>query len=292
MTTKSFKSITVETLVSAPVGKTWKFWTVPEHIVQWCFASDDWHAPDAANDVRTGGKFSTTMAAKDGSVSFAFEGVYTKVVEFECIEYVLSDGRKVKITFQGEGKQTKVIETFDAEEMNSLELQQSGWQAILDNFKKHVEKPSAFSPQHFEVSINAPASKVYRLMLEEKTYKAWTAEFNPTSSYKGSWDKGSKILFVGTDADGKTGGMVSRIQEHVPNQFVSIEHLGMIQDGKEITSGPEVDAWSGATENYTYQEKNGKTLLLIDLDSNEELKAYFSETYPKALNKLKEICEA
>ena len=131
--------ITVETTIQAPVEKVWKYWTQPEHIINWSFASDDWHTPAAENDLREGGKFSSTMAAKDGSMSFDFGGVYTKVDEHKVIEYTLDDGRTVAITFSAEGGVTKIVETFEAETENAVEFQQAGWQAILNNFKKYTE---------------------------------------------------------------------------------------------------------------------------------------------------------
>lgn len=133
------QSITVQALVNAPVQKVWNAWNAPEHITKWCYASDDWHAPKAANDIRTGGKFSTTMAAKDGSVSFDFGGVYSNVKPDSLIEYAMEDGRKVKIVFEAEGSQTRITETFDAEGQHPIEMQRAGWQAILDNFKKYTE---------------------------------------------------------------------------------------------------------------------------------------------------------
>lgn len=131
--------ITVETTVKAPVEKVWKYWSEPAHIMNWCSASDDWHAPAATNDLRAGGKFSTTMAAKDGSFSFDFAGIYDQVTDHQYISYSMGDGRTVKITFKGEGNTTKIVETFDPEEVNTRELQQGGWQAILDNFRKYTE---------------------------------------------------------------------------------------------------------------------------------------------------------
>jgi uncharacterized protein YndB with AHSA1/START domain len=139
METAEKTTITVATNVKAPVEKVWKHWTAPESITKWCQASDDWHAPYAENDVRVGGKFKTTMAAKDESFKFDFGGVYTEVKQFKTIDYAMEDGRKVHITFTSEGDQTKVEETFDPESQNSLEMQRGGWQAILDNFKKFVE---------------------------------------------------------------------------------------------------------------------------------------------------------
>lgn len=131
--------ITVQATVNAPVKKVWDSWSEPKHITKWCQASPDWHAPRAENDLRTGGKFVTTMAAKDGSVSFDFGGVYSNVKQHSLIEYAMEDGRKVKIVFEAIGDKTKVTETFDPESENSIELQRDGWQAILDNFKTYTE---------------------------------------------------------------------------------------------------------------------------------------------------------
>ena len=134
------KKITVETTVQAPVEKVWKYWTEPTHITKWNSASDDWHTPYAENDLRVGGKFLSRMEAKDGSFGFDFGGIYDDVILHEVIAYTLGDGRKVKITFKGKENETEVIVTFDAETENPIELQQQGWQAILDNFKKYVEQ--------------------------------------------------------------------------------------------------------------------------------------------------------
>ena len=140
METSEKTAITVEATVNAPVEKVWKYWNEPQHITKWCAASDDWHAPYAENDLRKDGKFKTTMAARDGSFSFDFEGIYTNVEPNKSIEYVMDDGRKVSITFSPEGNSTKVVETFDPETTHSTEMQRSGWQSILDNFKTYTEK--------------------------------------------------------------------------------------------------------------------------------------------------------
>lgn len=131
--------IRVECVVQAPLEKVWECWTKPEHITKWAFASDDWEAPYAENDVRIGGVFKTTMAAKDKSASFDFAGVYTNVKELAFIEYTMEDGRRVSVEFTQTPEGVHVVETFDPEHENSEELQRSGWQAILDNFKKYTE---------------------------------------------------------------------------------------------------------------------------------------------------------
>lgn len=129
----------VETTINAPVDKVWEYWTKPEHITRWNNASDDWHTPRAENDLRTGGSFTSRMEAKDGSMGFDFGGVYDEVISNEYIAYTLGDGRKVKINFSVQGKQTKVTESFEAESTNPAEMQQGGWQAILNNFKQYTE---------------------------------------------------------------------------------------------------------------------------------------------------------
>lgn len=146
----------------------------------------------------------------------------------------------------------------------------------------------------FKTDINASASKVYDLMLgisNKSTNEEWTALFNPTSSYEGNWDKGSKILFVGIDGQGEKGGIVSRIVENIPKQFVSIQHYGLFQADQEITEGPEVEKWANGFENYTFEENNDITTVIVDLDTTEDFVSYMNEKYPKALDKLKEICE-
>jgi len=155
----------------------------------------------------------------------------------------------------------------------------------------------------FKVSINAPVTRVYDSMLginSKSTYERWTSLFNPTSTYEGSWGKGNKILFFGIDEKGEKGGMVSRIAENIPNRFVSIQHYGLVKADKEITEGPEVEKWANGFENYTFEENNarpdepagrGTTTVTVDLDTTEDILDYMNETYPKALDKLKELCE-
>ncbi|HEY0054016.1 MAG TPA: SRPBCC family protein [Pedobacter sp.] len=138
-TTNAKTKITVQTTVNSPVSKVWESFNAPEHIMKWNQASKDWHCPASENDLRTGGRFKHTMAAKDGSFSFDFEGEYINVIENKLIKYVLGDGRTVQVKFEGSGNQTHVIEVFDAETSNTMELQQTGWQAILDNFKGYTE---------------------------------------------------------------------------------------------------------------------------------------------------------
>lgn len=133
------EKITISTTIQAPIETVWACWTQPEHITGWAFASDDWECPSAKQDVREGGEFTTTMAAKDGSVSFDIVGTYSVVEPHKRLVYTMEDDRVVDTAFSEEGGTVKVVQTFDAESENPAEMQRQGWQAILDNFKKYTE---------------------------------------------------------------------------------------------------------------------------------------------------------
>jgi len=146
--------------------------------------------------------------------------------------------------------------------------------------------------QHYSIHINAPKEKVWNTMLDHGTYREWTSAFNEGGRYEGSWDQGSKILFLGPDPEtGKEGGMVSRIKENRLYEFVSIEHLGIMKDGVEDTTSEEAKKFAPAYENYTFTEKDPGTEVSVDIDVAEEYGDFFKETWPKALAKLKEISE-
>jgi len=131
--------ILVQATISEGIDKVWDYYTNPEHITNWNFASDDWHCPHASNEMSVGGKYSARMEAKDGSFGFDFEAVYDEVEPNKQFSYTMTDGRKVKVTFYELNHMTTVKINFDAETENSIEMQKTGWQAILDNFKEYVE---------------------------------------------------------------------------------------------------------------------------------------------------------
>jgi len=146
----------------------------------------------------------------------------------------------------------------------------------------------------FKKEISAPAEKVFDVMLglnDKASYEEWTAVFNPTSTFLGSWEKGSKMHFLGVDENGKKGGLVSIIEEHQPAKFISIQHCGLLDGDTELMSGEEVGKWAGGHENYSFEENHGTTTLTVDLDTTDDFVDYFNNTYPAALDKLKEISE-
>ena len=131
--------VKIGTSINAKIEKVWECWTQPEHITQWNFASEDWYCPQAKNDVRVGGKYVARMEAKDGSFGFDFEAVYDEVTEHKKVTYTMGDGRVATTIFESLNGSTRLSTTFDAETENDVEMQRSGWQAILDNFKKYTE---------------------------------------------------------------------------------------------------------------------------------------------------------
>jgi L-rhamnose mutarotase len=150
----------------------------------------------------------------------------------------------------------------------------------------------------YSIVINAPKEIVWNTMLNDDTYRKWTDAFMPGSHYVGDWNKGSKILFLAPNEKGKMSGMVSRIKENRKYKFLSIEHLGVVEDGREDTTSEAVKSWAGGEENYTFREitseregQIGTTEVLVELDSVEEFKDMFESIWPKALQKLKELAE-
>ena len=145
---------------------------------------------------------------------------------------------------------------------------------------------------HFSMLINAPKDKVWHAMLDDQPYREWTQAFNEGSYYKGSWEKGSKILFLGPDPNtGEEGGMVSRIAENKPYEFISIEHLGIVQNGVEDTTSEAARKWAPAFENYTFNDKDGATEVLVHIEVEDDHSQMFNDMWPKGLRKLKELAE-
>ena len=282
--------VTVSVTVRAPLQQVWDLFTEPLHIIHWNHASDDWQTSYAESDLRPGGAFLSRMEARDGSEGFDFTGRYSEIIPGKSIASTLDDGRNVHVSFLEKGLYTMVTESFETEDQNSAELQRNGWQAILDNFKKYVEGYGIKEMHHFEITINNSPDNIFRIMLGEETYSKWTTPFNPDSRFTGSWEKGERILFHGTDSDGKSGGMLCRIRENIPGKFLSIESLREVIDGKEVAGGEKASPWHGALENYTLKPLGSSTLLCVDTDVPAEFSDYIREAWPKALEKLKEMC--
>lgn len=146
--------------------------------------------------------------------------------------------------------------------------------------------------QRYVVTINAPKAKVWKTMLGEATFREWASAFHPGSYFEGSWEQGSEIRFLGPDPEtGKLAGMVARVHENRPTEFVSVEHFGFIDDGKVDTTSDLVKQWAPAYENYTFRGKDGGTEVIVDVDVHEHYLQFFDDAWPKALQNLKALAE-
>lgn len=262
-----------------------------------------------------------TEDGTDGTVGFRYSWeseklgkgaqVITNIVENERMESDLffydfnDDANKSHITVE-EKSPIETLVTWGIEGkspypwnlMNLFMNMDKDFEKGLEKLKTILEKQSTPSnikkKLTFKTEINATAQKVYRTMLgldDKKNYEQWTSIFHPGSTFDGDWVKGSKIFFIGSDENGKKGGMVSHVVENKPNKFVSLRSIGILDGDKEINSGKEVDEWTGGSENYTFDENNGVTELTVNIDVAENYAEMFNQNYPAALQKLKEICE-
>jgi len=146
---------------------------------------------------------------------------------------------------------------------------------------------------HFEIVINAPKEKVWHTMLDDMTYREWTKAFSPGGYFEGDWSKGSKMIFLGPDPEtAEVAGMVSRIADNKPYEFLSIEHQGIVKNGIEDTTSDEAKKWALAFENYTFTEKEGNTIVQVDMEMAESEVDIFKGMWPPALQRLKELSEA
>lgn len=291
MDTNSKTQITITATIKAPINQVWAMYNDPYHITKWNSASEDWHCPQAESDFREGGKFSSRMEAKDGSMGFDFWGIYQKIQVNKLLSYEIGDGRKASVFFEEIENESRVTIQFEAEGTNSLEMQQAGWQAILDNFKNYVEflQTEFF---HMEIEILASPAQVFDKMFSHDSYREWTSIFSPGSYFEGTLNKGERIYFLTTNEKGQREGMIGTIADLVPDYHCSFKFIGLVNDGKEIEEGEEIDNLKGSFENYTLVDHTNKTILKIDMGPGGDYKDYFEKTWPKALHKLKTICES
>lgn len=277
--------IAIETMIKAPIEKVWNAYNDPIAITKWNQASPDWHCPYADNDLRKGGKLKSRMEAKDGSFGFDFEAVYDEVREYKKIAYTMGDGRQAITSFEKLDNATKIITVFDAETDNPLELQQTGWQAILNSFKLYIESRKDL---HFSIAINAGKQKVWETMLQPATYKIWTDAAWPGSKYDGEWKQGARLKFTG----GGGGGTMALIEVCNPCDYLFARHIAIINsDGSLDTDSEMAKEWTGVKEAYQFTETDGVTTLEVFIETFEKWTNMFDEGWPIALEKLKELCE-
>lgn len=291
MAQAAFQQIVITTTLKAPLKTVWNCYTHPIHIIHWNNASEDWHTTFAEADMRQGGKFLSRMEAKDGSAGFDFTGTYTQVKPHSILAYELADSRKVEVLFEETTKDIAVTVTFDAENENPIDMQKAGWYTILSNFKAYTENPATRNMLHFDVKIECAIEMVFAKMFEKKTYNAWAGVFEQGSTFKGDWQRGSQMHFVYADEDEEEQGLIAKVRENIPNRFISLEYIGLVQNSQEVFEGEDVEDWEGALENYSFRAKENATIVSVDLDSTEDFVPFLKSTWPKALAKLKELCE-
>ncbi|MBC8059823.1 MAG: SRPBCC family protein [Clostridiaceae bacterium] len=289
MKTSSNSKITVETTVKIPIEKAWEYWTEPEHITKWNNASDDWHTPFSENDLKVGGKFLSRMEAKDGSFGFDFSGIYDNVKLNEVISYTLGDGRKVLVNFKVNEGETNIIEIFEAETTNSNEIQQSGWQAILDNFKKYAEKISntryKMKELLFSIIIKAPKEKVWNTLWGDNTFRNWASIIDEGTYMVGEIREGNKVQFISSVSG---YGVTSKIVKHIPFEFVLFRHM---TDTMESGTQERENEWTAGKESYFLAETDGVTTLTVKIDVPREPEETFNTRFPRALERVKNLAE-
>ncbi len=285
----SESKITVSVRIPVDLPTVWRLWNDVHAIRQWYHASEDWHTPRATHDLEQGKSFSYRMEAKDGTEGFDMQGKFISVIPQKFISYVMEDGRLVEISFKEQDNETVIEERLDPENINSEDLQRTGWQRILNNFSTYVLKQQELVPFQFQKFISAEPMAVYDVMIHPTKYTQWTAPFCPGSYFEGSWEKGAHIKFVGPEKDGQAGGMLGHILENTPGKFISIKYDGSFEGDKEKPFISET--WKDATENYIFERTDGGTNLKVDLQAPLEYADFFNTSWPQALQRLKVLIE-
>ena len=308
---KENNTVTIEREFAAPLSRVWDAFTKQEILDQW-WAPKPFESRTKIMNFEVGGRRFYAMVTPDGQEMWAIHK-YTSITPKTNFKYLNAFADKEEnptlpgsdwdFNFTEQNGKTKVKITIYNESRERMEKMiemgfKEGITATLNELEVLLTSPSQnkevnMNKLHFSITINATKAKVWNTMLVYATYRVWTEAFNPGSHYVGDWSKGSKILFLGPDpATGKIGGMVSRIEENRLHEYISIEHLGMVNDGIEDTTSEMVKAFAGAHENYSFKENDKKTEVLVDIDSSGgEFEEMFKDMWPKALQKLKELAE-
>lgn len=282
-------SITISTTINAPIANVFNSYLNPQDNLRWNTAGYGWTNDYAKIDAIAGGEFHIGYKSPDEKNDFDFNGKYIEIVKDKLIKSELGDGRKVEVNFEAEDEKTHVTIIFDAEEENSLDLQKQGWSAILENFKKFVERKS--NPKNASITknivIQATKEKVWKMLLEDKPYRQWTSSFTEGSYYEGEMKYDGKIMFLSPSGT----GISSKIVVFIPNFQISFEHLGGVKDGIEDFKSSEFEGWKYARETYTLNGVDGKVNLQIYVEVTKNEEQMMSDLWDKALAELKKMCE-
>lgn len=291
--------ITINKTINASVNHVWQAYLDPEDNKRWNTAGFGWTVGETHFDPRVGGKFEAEYKSPDGKNDFMLEGTFVEIIENQKIIYEMPQNemdkakRVVEINFESVGNdstsQTNFTVTFDAEDMNTLDRQKQGWNAILENFKKFVERKSNPKNQALQKSIKIKSSphKVWKVLTNKEKYKLWTAPFTDGSYYEGEMQYLNKIYFLSPD----NIGLVSEVKVCIPDFQLSFEHLGTVKDGVEDLDSVEFGSWKGARETYTLSFNDGITTLDIYQDMSAKENQFFDSKWDTALEIIKQIAQ-
>jgi uncharacterized protein YndB with AHSA1/START domain len=283
-------TISISQNIKASPSQVFESYLNPKDNQRWQNAGGGWSTGFVNIDAQNGGRFEAEFKAADGVNDFVFGGTFDQIIPNQKINYTMDDGRKSEVLFEEiSPNQTKVSINFEAENQNSAELQQQGWNQILVNFKTFVERK--VNPKNAilvkNIEIKTSKEKVWETLLDQQSYQKWTAIFCEGSYYEGEMKLNNKIWFL---SPGKSG-LSSLVKVLIPGFQVSFEHLGAVKNGVEDFESPEFLGWKGARETYTLTEKNGITNLEIYQDLTKTELEMFDKMWDKSLQKIKELSE-
>lgn len=281
--------ITITTTIQAPIHTVFESYLSPADNLRWNTAGEGWTVSHTTINPVIGGTYSIGFKSPDGANDFDFGGVYTNIIPDQLITSILDDGRHVKVLFEEKDNEAIVTIEFDAEQENSLELQEQGWGKILTHFKQFIERKS--KPTHRSIlktiDIHASVEKVWDVLLQDQSYRQWTKVFDEDSYYEGEMKYQGKIKFLSSH----NGGLASNVHVYIPYYQISFEHLGVIIDGVEDFDNPQFADWKGARETYTLTPQGSSTHLEIYVELTQEEYEYMSNLWDQALIKIKDLAE-
>lgn len=265
-------TLQVSTDVAADPASVWTRFTVPGHIMQWNFASEEWHCPAAENDLRPGGVYRTRMEARDGSQGFDFEGVYDEVVPESRLAYTLTNGRQVKTEFSDQNGRTRVTTTFEPEDSFPIEVQQAGWQAIIDNFRRYVESEPERMVRE-QVTIDTPADTVWSIITHPRYARELGQQFDKNAYVRSDWQLGSAVEFVYEPERIAATGTISELK---PLELIRIDF--------------DFDGFA-YYESFHFSSTEGQTILTAEAGPYTHARDEHATVWSNWLQKVRELSE-
>lgn len=282
--------IIITTIINVPVARVYQAHIDSADLVRWQSAGGGWFTSYAQTNPVIGGEFHIGYASPNAAEDFDFAGTYTELVPEQRISYRLADGRTVSVVFQAQGEsQTSVTTTFDPETMNTRELQQQGWAAVMDNLVDYVQRAANPTMRQIvrSVILPVPAEQAWHLVLDHENYREWTAAFTQGSDYQGEFVQGGRIRFTAPGGD----GIISMVHVYAPSRCIAFRHLGWLQNGIEDYDSPAMQSWKNAREEYLFTPVAGGTRFDLYCDTSEAEHDTMSNMWDKALATLADMAQ-